>query len=158
MKNNQSVNERQDQWFGYKSHKCGGPFSKMFAAGAFSGKGQWGQAFGGGFGHRKAANIEETETEFKISLYAAGLVKSNFRISVSNDILSIAYDATQTEGADRKQYSHQEYAPGSFERSFQLNGKVLTDRLSATYVDGVLLVTLPKNPETNQPAQQVEVI
>jgi HSP20 family protein len=155
MNNTQSVNDRQDQWFGYKSRRCGGPLSKMFSAGAFSEKSPWGQAFGGGIGNRKAANIEETETAFKIYLYAAGLDKSNFRITVSNDIMNIAYDAHPTE---QKQFAHLEYVPGSFERSFQLNGKVLTDSLSATYVDGVLIVTLPKNPETNQPAQQVEVI
>ncbi|WP_221391118.1 Hsp20 family protein [Dyadobacter sp. NIV53] len=43
------------------------------------------------------------------------------------------------------------------ERLFQLNGKVLTDNISAGYVDGVMTVTLPKNPETNKPAQEVNV-
>jgi HSP20 family protein len=152
MNNHQSMNDRQDHGMGYKTRGCGSRFSKMFAAaqaGSFNGKGLW--------GNRKAANIEENETAFKISLYAAGLVKSNFTISVSNDVLTIAYQAVVTDATDKTHYAYQEYEPGDFERSFQLNGKVLTDQLSAAYTDGVLIVTLPKNPDTNKPAQQVEV-
>lgn len=157
MNNQQTINDTQNQGFNCKSSGFGGPFSKMFAArmsGAFDGKGPWSKAFGGHFANRKAANIQETESDFKISLYAAGLVKTNFRISVTNDVLTITYSATETT---ESKYSYQEYEPGSFERSFQLNGKVLTDKLSATYTDGVLVVTLPKNPETNKPAQQINV-
>lgn len=161
MNNDQTTTDTQNQQgFNHKGRGCGGPFSKMFGgrdAGQFGGRGPWGKAFASHFGNRKAANIQEDESAFKISLYAAGLVKSNFKISVKNDVLSIAYDAGETGETDKNRYAYQEYEPSSFERSFQLNGKVLTDSLSATYVDGVLLVTLPKNPETNKPAQQVDV-
>ena len=161
MNNDQTTTETQNQQgFGPgKGRGFGGPFGKMFAAraaGQFSGKGPRGKA-AGHFGNRKAANIEENEAEFKISLYAAGLVKSNFKISVSNDVLNITYNAPQSEETDKSKYAHLEYVPTSFERSFQLNGKVLTDSLSAAYTDGVLVVTLPKNAEANKPAQQVNV-
>ena len=148
------------QGFGPKHRGCGGPFSRMFAnkfAEQFGGRATWGKSFGGSFGNRKAANIEENETEFIISLYAAGLIKSNFKVSASNDVLTIAYEVPQTGGKAQSQYTHQEYEPGSFERSFQLNGKVLTESMSAEYTDGVLKVTLPKNPETNKPAQEINV-
>ena len=164
MNNQQSTSDTQNQQgFGYKGRGCGGPFSKMFSGGFgghAGGKNPWekvfrGKSFPGHFGNRKAANIEESDSEFKISLYAAGLVKSNFKISITNDVLTIAYNAPE---AGESKYTYQEYEPGSFERSFQLNGKVLTDSISAEYKDGVMIVTLPKNPETNKPAQEVNVI
>ncbi|WP_255433079.1 Hsp20 family protein [Spirosoma sp. KUDC1026] len=34
---------------------------------------------------------------------------------------------------------------------------MLTDGISASYADGILRVTLPKNPETNAPAQTINV-
>jgi len=148
------------QGFGPRNRGCGGPFGRMFAnkfAEQFGGGAPWGKSFGRPFGNRKAANIEENETEFIISLYAAGLVKSNFKVSASNDVLTIAYAAPKTSETTQSQYTHQEYEPGSFERSFQLNGKVLTESMSAEYTDGVLKVTLPKNPETNKPAQEINV-
>lgn len=155
MNNQQTTTDTQDQGNSNKGRGCGGPFSKMFAAHVFSGKAPWGKGFGAPFGNRKSANIQENESDFKISLYAAGLIKSNFKISVSNDVLTIAYTAEQSP---ENKYSYQEYEPISFERSFQLKGKVLTESLSAAYTDGVLVVTLPKNPETNKPAQEINVI
>ena len=142
--------------FGFKGGRGCGPFSKMFS-GQFGGKAPWKEGFRSHFLNRKAANIEETESFFKISLYAAGLSKSNFKISVSNDVLTIAYVVPQTGETAENKYTYQEYEPGSFERSFQLNGKVLTENISADYTDGVLIVTMPKNPETNKPAQEVNV-
>lgn len=161
MYNNQTTTDTNSpKGFSDKHQNCGGLFSQMFRGRhghPFYGKSPIGKAFGKHFGNRKAANIEENESSFKISLYAAGLIKSNFKISVTDDVLSIAYTVPQTETPNEKQFTHQEYEPASFERSFQLNGKVLTDSLSATYIDGVLVVTLPKNPETNKPAQEVEI-
>ncbi|WP_149243206.1 Hsp20/alpha crystallin family protein [Dyadobacter sp. 32] len=158
MNNQQATTDNQSQQgYGYRGRGCG-PFSKMFSGkGPFSGRGPWGGAFGGPFGNRKAANIEETDSFFRISLYAAGLVKSNFKISVRNDVLTIAYNAPEADQADGSKFAYQEYQPTSFERSFQLNGKVLTDSIRAEYTDGVMIVTMPKNPDTNKPAQEVNV-
>jgi HSP20 family protein len=152
MYNQETTTDSQNQQgFGPKNHGCGGPFGKRFG-GKFAGKSPWGKMFGGPFANRKAANIEENDSSFIISLYAAGLTKSNFKISVTNDVLTIAYNTPKTDEASQSQYTHLEYEPGSFERSFQLNGKVLTENISAAYTDGVMVVTLPKNP-----AQEVNV-
>lgn len=161
MYNQETTTDSQNQQgFGPRNHGCGGHSGKRFGgkfAGAFGGKSPWEKMFGGPFANRKAANIEENESSFIISLYAAGLDKSNFKISVTNDVLTIAYSKPDIKGINQRQYTHQEYEPGSFERSFQLNGKVLTENIRASYTDGVMTVTLPKNPETNKPAQEVNV-
>ena len=160
MFNKQATTDTHGQQsYNHEGRGCGGFFGKKFAnrfGGSFEGKGPWANAFGG-FGNRKAANIEETETAFVISLYAAGLNKKDFNISATGDVLTIKYTAPQAVESDAAKFAHQEYQPSSFERSFQLNGKVLTDNINATYIDGVLKVSLPKNPETNRPAQQVKV-
>lgn len=166
MNNQQTADTHNQQGYGPKNRGCGGgPFSRMFSGkfgGQANGGNPWekafrGKAFPGHFDNRKAANIEENDSEFKISLYAAGLIKSNFKISVTNDVLSIAYNIPESSEKIENKYAYQEYEPSSFERSFQLNGKVLTESISANYIDGVMIVTLPKNPDTNKPAQEVNV-
>ncbi len=152
MFNRQATTEPQNQQgFNQQGRGCGRGFAGKFGH-KFGGRAPWMQTFG----NRKAANIEETDTEFIISLYAAGLTKSDFKISVTDDVLSISYTAAENAEGQNK-YTYQEYQPSSFERSFQLNGKALTNNITATYIDGVLKVTLPKNPETNKPAQEVKV-
>jgi len=158
MFNKQETTDRQQHFKG--QHRGCGHFGRKFGAmfgPAMESRGQWRNAFNGNFGNRKAVNIEETETAFVLSLYAAGLRKSDFAISVTGDVLTIKYTAPATGENKPNQYAHLEYEPSSFERSFQLNGKAITNNISATYIDGVLKVTLPKNPETNKPAQQVKI-
>jgi len=128
--------------------------------------GPWGRGnFGKFWGGRMAAfgqppiNIEDTEAAFTISLYAAGLNKANVTLAVKNDVLTIAYPGSEQPESESASsgYTYQEFSPRGFERQFQLNGKVLVDQISATYTDGILTVTLPKNPETNKPAQSITV-
>jgi len=158
MFNKQETSDKQQQFKGRHSGcgHFGRKFGNLFGS-AMENKRQWGNAFGAGFGNRKAVNIEETDTTFILSLYAAGLRKSDFTISVKGDVLTIRYTAPAPGENNQNQYAHLEYEPSSFERSFQLNGKVITENINASYVDGVLKVTLPKNPDTNKPAQQVNV-
>jgi HSP20 family protein len=125
--------------------------------------GPWGRGKFGNFWARQAGafgqppvNIEESDSEYVISLFAAGLRKENVTLTVKDDMLRIGYTESTSSDASAK-YTYQEYSQSGFERSFQLNSKVLTDGISASYADGILRVTLPKNPETNAPAQTINV-
>ena len=116
------------------------------------------QRFGGGF-RRVPVNIEETDNSFELSIFAPALIKENIKLSVKDDVLTVAYTAPeqQEENASQNNYRRREYSNGSFERTFLLNGKVLTENIAASYADGILKVTLPKNPETNKPAQDINI-
>lgn len=151
MFNRKSTTDTQgQQWFNQRGG-CGG-FEKRFGD-----KAQRFHEFFGQAGNRKSANIEENDISFTISLYAAGLDKRNFKVSATEDILSISYTVPAVTEGTRNNFIHQEYQPASFNRSFQLNGKVLTENIHAVYTDGVLKVTLLKNPETNKPAKEVNI-
>ena len=132
--------------------KFGGPWGH----GKFGGG--WAGRFAGGF-NQVPVNIEETDTDYFVSLYAAGLVKENIKLAVKDDVLTISYSGNESseETGNTTNYTYQEYNSRSFERSFKLNDKVLTENITASYTDGILKVTLPKNPETNKPAQTISV-
>ncbi len=101
-----------------------------------------------------AANIEDTADAFILSLYAAGIRKEAVTIRVQDDVLHVQYQpVSQTETV----FASQEHNDAPWQRAFQLNGKALTDQISATYVDGILRITLPKNPETTTPPVSVSV-
>jgi HSP20 family protein len=138
-----------------------GKFGGQWGRGKYGGF--WGGPFGrhgGGF-HQPPINIEETDTDYIISLFAADLVKENIKLSVKDDVLTVSYQGTESsaeaENTTASRYTYQEYGNRSFERSFRLNDKVLTETISASYANGVLKVILPKNPETNKPAQTISV-
>ena len=128
------------------------------------------QQGGGPFGRSQQqalVNIENTEASFIITLYAAGLAKDKLQLTVQDDVLTIAYQGAEPATADspaeaaatagERRFTRREYTNGSFERSFQLNNKVLVANITSGYADGILTVTLPKNPATNQPSQSISV-
>ncbi|MEO6039842.1 MAG: Hsp20/alpha crystallin family protein, partial [Saprospiraceae bacterium] len=104
---------------------------------------------------RVPVNVRETADFYEIFVFAPGLSKDAFTLSVSNDLLTIAALAGHDEGTERHKWLHQEYERHAFERPFQLNGKVDTDGITARYNDGVLEVMLPKIP--GAPAQEIAV-
>lgn len=111
--------------------------------------------FGHGF-RRVPANIEETDDSFIIHLFAPALVKEDLKVLTKDDVLTISYSPKEQEDS-AAQFSRREYSNGAFERAFALNGKVLSENISAKYADGILKVTLPKNPEKNIPAKDIAV-
>ncbi|WP_316807566.1 Hsp20/alpha crystallin family protein [Pedobacter agri] len=113
------------------------------------------EMLGKGF-RRVPANIEETDENYIIHLFAPALEKEFLKVVTKDDVLSIAYTPNEERDATQK-FSRREYSNGAFERAFALNGKVLTESISAKYADGILKVTLPKNPETNVPAKDIAV-
>lgn len=148
-------------WAGATFGRGGSWAGPKFGRGKFGGQGHnaWGA-------YRPPVNIEETDTEYVIALYAAGLLKEKVKLTVKDDMLTISYEAVDSAGSDKSteadktatgRITYQEFSSRSFERSFQLNNKVLTDSISATYTDGILRVMLPKNPVTNVPAQTITV-
>lgn len=148
--NQTAQNTQHSNKFENFDRKCGGFFGKKFGDHS-----PWARKFAGNFGNKIPVNIEEQDEAYYLHVYAAGLAKENFTLSIKDDVLSIAYKAADSK--EESKYSHQEFAASNFERLFQLNNNVITENISAAYTDGVLKVTLPKNPETTKPAQKVTV-
>jgi len=146
----------------YNEHSC---HSGKMHHGCGQRGGRFGHHFGGRFKHgyemfnrgfrRVPVNIEETESSFIIHLYAPALVKEHLKVLTKDDVLTISYQPA--EEAPTEKFSRREYSNGAFERAFALNGKVLNDQIAAAYTDGILKVTLPKNPETNTPEKAILV-
>lgn len=104
----------------------------------------------------KPVNIIEDDHHFILKLYAAGLNKQLFKITVKDQVLTVFYNAGDPENKEGK-VIYQEFYESSFERRFQLTDKVFDDQVAAAYENGILTVTLPKNPEKNKPAQEVSI-
>ncbi|WP_412466852.1 Hsp20/alpha crystallin family protein [Pedobacter sp. KLB.chiD] len=148
----------------YNKHRChSGRMHDHFGRGA----GKFSRHFGETFGHHKRAmfnqifrkvpaNIKETENNFIIELFAPALLKENLKVVTKDDVLTISYQPKEDADSSKK-YSRREYSNGTFERAFSLNGKILVENISARYADGILEVTLPKNPETNIPEKSILV-
>lgn len=145
--NNHFFGNTQDQFRGFDS-QCHSRFGDKWR------KNSWFRKFNSAFGYRPPVNIAEQDTSYILTLFAAGLQKADFRITLDGTLLKISVETPQKDSSN---YVYQELENNSFSRAFQVSDKVLADQISAEYADGVLTVTLPKNPDAHQPAQEINV-
>jgi len=105
-----------------------------------------------------AVNIKETPNDFILELAIPGMKKSDFIIDVENKILSISSEVTKEHEEKDEIYTRREFGYSSFKRTFTLPDSIESDKVKASYEDGILMVTLPKREEAKQkPAKRIEI-
>ncbi|HEX9825456.1 MAG TPA: Hsp20/alpha crystallin family protein [Flavobacteriaceae bacterium] len=105
-----------------------------------------------------AVNIKETSDEFVLELAIPGMKKSDFTIDVENKILSIASEVKHEDEETKDHYTRREFGYSSFKRTFTLPDSVESDKVKASYKDGIFMITLPKREEAKQkPPKRIEI-
>ena len=102
-------------------------------------------------GHQQAqtpVNIRETADYYELFVFAPGLSKDAFNVTISDDVLVISAVPGNDDTTGRGKWMHHEYQRGGFERRFQLYNKIETEGITARYAEGVLELMLPKAPGT----------
>ena len=97
-----------------------------------------------------SVNIVESKDDYKLSFAVPGMKKSDFKIDVTGNLLTISSEKEENKEEKEENYSRQEYNYSSFVRSFTLPDEVNKDKIDATYVDGILKLALPKKEEAKK--------
>lgn len=109
-----------------------------------------------------AVNVTENEDAFIIDVAAPGLQKEDFKVELSNNILSISSEKEQTkeEKDESGSYTRKEFSYNSFQRSFTVPEKLIDqNRISGKYENGILQIVLPKNQQNMQkPNRMIEIL
>ncbi len=104
------------------------------------------------------ANIIENEKDYRIELAAPGLEKKDFKVEISNGILSVSAEKEEEEVEEGENYKRREFAYNSFCRSFTLSDNSLPDKIDAKYENGILRLSLPKKEVTiSKPKKEIKV-
>jgi HSP20 family protein len=105
-----------------------------------------------------AVNIKESSDNFTLELAIPGMKKSDFTIDVENKVLSIASEVKHEDEETKDHYTRREFGYSSFKRTFTLPDSVESDKVKASYKDGILMITLPKREEAKQkPPKRIEI-
>ena len=107
-----------------------------------------------------AVNIKEGKEDFSIEVAAPGLDKKDFKIDLNNNVLEISSEKelkNEEKDKDRKTMRC-EFQYASFKRYFTLPDNVESEKIKATYTDGILSVTIPKKDEAKvKPVRQIAI-
>ena len=98
-----------------------------------------------GFG--PALDLSETEQSLLVKLDLPGVARDQVKVSLQDDVLTISGERAADVLEKGAGYHRRERANGRFERSIELARSVDESKITATFKDGVLIVTLPKTPD-----------
>ncbi len=94
-----------------------------------------------------AANVKETDTAYEIELSVPGFKKEDIQVSLTNDVLTIKADAQTEKNEAGEKYTRKEFSRQTVSRSFQLPQTANTEKIDASYENGILKVDIAKKEE-----------
>ena len=105
-----------------------------------------------------AVNIKENEENFELELFVPGRNKDELIIEIDNSVLTVSSETKKEEEESNKNFTRREFTLSSFKRAFTLPETVATDKIEATYINGVLKFNLPKKEEAlPKPKRKIEL-
>ena len=105
-----------------------------------------------------AVNIAEGTEAYTIEVAAPGLAKNDFKVNLDNNVLTISSSKENKKEEKNDSYTRQEFSYASFSRSFTLPESVENEKISASYKDGILYVSIPKKEEAKvKPSREISI-
>lgn len=106
-------------------------------------------------------NIHELPGSYRLELVAPGFEKTDFKIDLEDNLLTIAGShKVQEAGKDKTRDSkviRKEFEVQDFKRSFTIDEKIDATAITASYVNGVLILNLPMKPEVKEEAKKIVI-
>jgi HSP20 family protein len=92
-------------------------------------------------------DVHETEDELVVTAALPGLRAEDVELTITGQNLTMRGEFKANEEVKREQYLYRERRYGAFHRSLQLPVRVEGEKASATFVDGILTLRIPKADE-----------
>lgn len=89
-------------------------------------------------------DIERTEAATVYKFDLPGMKSEDVKIGVDDHLLTVSGERREEHEEKHEGYLRQERAVGRFERSMRLPAGVKDDEITASFTDGVLVVTVPR--------------
>jgi HSP20 family protein len=102
-------------------------------------------------------DVSETKNDLVVKAELPGMDPKDIDISLSEGILNIKGEKKQEKEEKEENYHLIERSYGSFTRSVRLPREVQSDKISASFKNGVLRVTLPKSEEAKKKEVKIKV-
>lgn len=102
-----------------------------------------------------SVDIAERDEDYLVKVELPGVNKDDVKITLQDNVLTIRGEKHQENESKDSRYHRVERTYGGFQRSFVLPSAVKSEKIDASYKDGILTVSLPKAEEAKP--KQIEV-
>ena len=102
-------------------------------------------------------NVKETDKSYQMEVVAPGFEKTDFKINLDQNLLTISAEIKQEVKEENQKQIRREYGYRSFKRSFTIDDKIDATAIEASYVNGVLILNLPKKEAVKVSATEIKI-
>ena len=102
-------------------------------------------------------NIEDTGNELRVTAELPGVSEDDVQVTLDDDMLVIAGEKRDEREVDDRDVRLVERVFGQFRRAIQLPFSPNPDQVQASFRDGILTITVPKNAEQRSKQRQIEI-
>jgi len=92
-------------------------------------------------------DVSETKDAVVVKAEIPGVEQKDISVSLQDQVLTIKGEKRHEKEEKDEKYHRVERSWGAFVRAFRMPAAVAGDKVTATFKDGMLTVTLPKAPE-----------
>ena len=104
-----------------------------------------------------AAEASASDDDYVVKVELPGVKEADINIEIHDNVLTVRGEKESSRKEEGKTYYFSERTFGSFQRSFRLPQDVQESDINAGFADGVLTVSLPKQPEAATKARKIEI-
>ncbi len=108
-------------------------------------------------GASPAVDFSEKKKAYEVTAELPGMDQKDIEVKLVNGELTIRGKKEEEKKKKNKDYYLHERHFGSFERRFRIPEGADTDKIEASFKNGVLTITLAKRPEAQKPEKTIEV-
>jgi HSP20 family protein len=103
--------------------------------------------------------VKELGNAYQICAEVPGMNEKDINVTLQNNNLIIEGEKkNEVKDEDKKKgIYHTEFSYGRFRRSIPIGEDIDSEKISATYKDGLLMIELPRNPQKSSNARKIEV-
>ena len=101
-------------------------------------------------------NIAENDHGYRLSLELPGLDEKDIQVHVQDHVLTVTGERKDDRESEGKRWHRVEHRYGQFSRTISLPQDASAKAVEAVYKNGVLTVTVPKQPESRPTKVQIK--
>lgn len=107
--------------------------------------------------YRPQVDVSGDEKQYEITLDVPGLSEGDLAIEVKGDVLTVRGEKEEKHEQKDKQFYRVERSYGSFQRTLSLPRDANADDIQARLKDGVLTLTIPRNPSEQADVKRISI-
>ena len=104
-----------------------------------------------------AVDIFEQDDFVVVKAELPGMKKEEINIELNAGLLRITGEKKREEKIERKDYYRMERSEGSFERRISLPSGIDTEKVKASFKDGILDIRIPKTEEAKRKERKIKI-